>query len=94
MSATAMQTALAADTGAINHEPTGLAFVLTAIAHHFGNAAVGQAHDAVLKARQANVPWLQILGTLLPLVLSLFSGGTIDLAGIIAAILALIPKTP
>lgn len=89
-----MQAALAADTGALNREPAGLPWILNGIAHHLGNRAVGQVNDAIQQVRTAGVPWIQIFSTLLPLVLSLFSGGTIDLAAIITAILALIPKTP
>lgn len=50
---------------------------------------------AMKKAMAAGVPWLQILFTLLPFVLQIFTGGTIDIQALIAAILALItPPKP
>lgn len=45
--------------------------------------------DAVSKARAAGVPWMKILAILLPIALSIFTGGAIDIPAIIAAILAL-----
>lgn len=51
--------------------------------------------DARVQAEAAGVPFIQILLTVLSFLPSLFTGGTIDWAGIIAAILALInPPTP
>ena len=73
----------------------GIGWVLNAIAHHFGNDAVQKVSDAISKARAAGIPWITILETLLPLILSIFSGGSVNIAAIIAAILALInPPTP
>ena len=89
-----VRSAMLADHNVLHHEPTGVSWALTAIAHHFGNAGVAKVNDAIAKARAASVPWAQIFAVLLPLVLSLFSGGSLDLAKIIEAILALIPKTP
>jgi len=84
--------------GALHNQSIGLPWVLNGIAHHFGNEGVQKVSEAIDKARQAGVPWLQIFATLLPLILSLFTGGKIDLQAIIAAILALInppkPVTP
>jgi hypothetical protein len=49
--------------------------------------------DAVAKARAKAVPWLSILGAIVPLVLSILSGQPIDIAKLIEAILALLPKS-
>ena len=67
---------------------------------HFGSWLVskapdhvkGELEDALDGAQKAGVNWLQILMTLLPLILSLFSGGTVDWQAVIAAILELFQK--
>jgi hypothetical protein len=84
--------ALASSKGALNEEGVGSTWILTAIAHHFGNDGVKKTTDAISKARAAGVPWLKILTTILPLILSLFSGGGISLQAIIDAILALVKQ--
>ncbi len=89
---------MANELGSLHNESIGTAWILNAIAHHFGNEGVQKVTDAIKKARAANIPWISIFATLLPLILSLFTGGKIDLAAIIAAIMALInppkPVTP
>ena len=73
---------------------------LDKLLHHLGNNGATlpqlvQVDDAVRKALAAGIPWLQILFTILPFVLSIFTGGTIDIPGLIAAILALLnPPAP
>ena len=69
-----------------------LRMLLKGISYHFGRGAQGQVEDAIKKTQAAGVPLASILLALLPIVLSLFSGGKIDLQAIINAILALIPK--
>lgn len=71
--------------------PAGIAWVLSGFAHHFGNDGTQQIVDAIVTVRAAGVPWLSILGTILTFAMTLFTGGKIDLAAIIKAILALIP---
>lgn len=88
------QSALAADTGALHNEPSGIAWALTGVAHHFGNEAVQKTNDAITQARASGVPWSQILAALVPLILSVFTGGKIDMQTIINAILSLIKPTP
>jgi hypothetical protein len=81
--------------GSLHAEAAGSQWVLTGIAHHFGNEGVQKVSDAISQARAANVPWVTIFTTLLPLILNLFTGGKIDLNTIIQAILSLIhPVTP
>ena len=50
--------------------------------------------EATAKATAAGVPWGKILATILPFVMQIFSGGTVDWTAIIAAILALIKPKP
>ncbi len=69
-----------------------LKMLLKSIAYHYGRGAEDKVTGAVNKAQGAGVSIITILATLLPLVISLFSGQTIDLQAIINAILALIPK--
>ncbi len=69
-----------------------LKMLLKSIAYHYGRHAENQVADAINKAQASGVGLITILSVLLPLVISLFSGQKLDLATIIAAILALIPK--
>lgn len=69
-----------------------LKMLLKSIAYHYGRSAEDQVGSAVTKAQNAGIGLISILTVLLPLIISLFSGQKIDLASIIAAILALIPK--
>ena len=50
--------------------------------------------EATAKATAAGVPWGKILAAILPFVMQIFSGGTVDWTAIIAAILALIQPKP
>ncbi len=72
--------------------PTGVTLAIATISKLFGNDAVQKTTDAVVKARAAAVPWATILLALLPVVMSIFVGGKVDIQTIIAAILALIPQ--
>jgi len=50
---------------------------------------------AIQQAQAASVPWSSILTVLVPILMSLLTGGTIDWTAVIAAIIALInPPTP
>lgn len=64
--------------------------IIASIRKFFGDAGASQVGGAIEKARTAGVPWLQILAAILPLLLSLFTGGGIDVAALVAAIMALI----
>lgn len=56
---------------------------------------LGEVHAVIQKARAAGIPWFQILLKLMPFIISIFTGGGVDIAAIIAAILALLnPPTP
>lgn len=59
-----------------------LAVLNTVLSHRGVKAAVRQ-------ARAAGVSWGDILAAIIPLILGVFSGGTLDWAAIIAAIMAL-----
>lgn len=74
------------------HRFHGPSEIVGLIEQRAGTRAADRVSDAIDDAKAAGVPWLQILVTLLPFVLNLLSGGTFDLAALIAAILALIPK--
>ena len=51
--------------------------------------------QAATKVMTAGIPWWQIFMTALSFILPIFTGGTIDIPGLIAAILALLnPPTP
>lgn len=86
--------ALMAATPALAGAPSGIAWALSGVAHVFGNEGIQKVTDAIVQARTAAVPWISILAALLPLVFSLFTGGTINLQTIIDAILKLITPTP
>ncbi len=79
--------------GAVGANQQGtLKMLLKSIAYHYGRGSESQVSDAINKAQTSGVGLISIIAVLLPLVISLFSGQTINLATIIAAILALIPK--
>lgn len=73
-------------------ESAGATWTMGSIAHYFGNEGVTKTADAIEQARNAGVPWANIFGVILPLILQLFSGGGISLQAIIDAIKALITK--
>ncbi len=72
------------------HRFHGPSEILDAIEAKAGAQAALRVSDAIDQARAGGVPWLKILLTILPLLLPLFSGGTIDIQALIAAILALL----
>ena len=72
------------------HRIHGPSEVVGLIETRFGSDAGSQLADAIDKAKAGGIPWLKILMTILPLLLPLLSGGTIDIQALIAAILALL----
>jgi uncharacterized membrane protein YqaE (UPF0057 family) len=79
--------------GSVGANQSGtLNMLLKAVAYQHGRGAERRVSEAVNKAQAAGVSLITIIAVLLPIVLSLFSGGSIDLQTIINAILALIPK--
>lgn len=46
--------------------------------------------EAIKQVLAGSIPWWQILMTIIPFILSIFSGGTVDIAALIAAIMALL----
>lgn len=69
--------------------------IMNFVAHHFGNEGTSKVTEAISKARAAGIGWLQIITTILPLILGIFSGGgTLSLQAIIDAILALLKPAP
>jgi hypothetical protein len=76
--------------GFLHNFGIGFPLMLQFLTHHFGNEGSQQVADAVAKAMAANVSWMSILNVIGPMIFGLFTGGTINLQGIIDAILALI----
>jgi hypothetical protein len=74
--------------------PPVMAAIMEGTDAHFGAGSSAPLKAAVDKAVAAGVPWASIITTLLPLVVTFFTGGGINLQAIIAAILALINPTP
>lgn len=68
--------------------------LLQSVAHHYGVDGSTKVGDAVAKVQAAGISLITIIATLLPMILSLFSGQKLDLQSIINAILALITPKP
>jgi len=75
-------------------EVSGRSWILLAVEHNLGLDARYQVDAAITQIRNGGIPWAQILSTLLPLILSLFSGGSPGLAALLQALLALLNPTP
>lgn len=76
----------------LQQEGRGRRFIRDALRNKFTAEEVAEVDDAIDTARAAGVDWIKIFVAILPLVLSLFTGGTVDIQAIIALILSLIGK--
>jgi len=69
--------------------PLKFKWIQSALPNFFKKKDIERLNSAIEQARKSGIDWSVIIGVLLPLIISLFYGGNINIQSIIDAILAL-----
>jgi len=63
--------------------------LLKIVSAHATAEQTASVKTAIEKAKAAGVPWIKIIITIMPFILGILSGGTLDIAALVAAIMSL-----